>query len=97
MSSKFDADDDLGEGYLYMHLSALSPTTRKSHAERHGKLFTAQQVREFWADPTNVDGCRCSVTPVMVDDDGNPLVPSIINRTRAAYEKIRDRGYGWSK
>lgn len=32
----------------YMHLSALSPTTRKSHAERHGQLFTAQEAKDFW-------------------------------------------------
>ncbi|MEQ4618462.1 MAG: hypothetical protein ABN482_10475 [Corticimicrobacter sp.] len=97
MSSKFDTDDDLGEGYLYMHLSALSPTTRKSHAERHGKLFTAQEVREFWSDPTNVDGCKCTVTAMMVDDDGKPLVPSIVKQARDAYEKMRTRGYDWSK
>lgn len=98
---KFEGDDagarKNGLNCLFMHLSALSPTTRKSHAERHGKLFTAQEVREFWSDPANVDGCKCAVTAMMVDDDGKPLVPSIVKRTRNTYEKMKARGYDWSK
>lgn len=86
-----------GFAYRFMHLSALSPTTRKSHAERHGKLFTAQQVREFWADPQNIAGCKCSVSAIIVDDNGEPIVTAITKRTRETYEKMKKRGYDWSK
>ncbi|WP_156454416.1 hypothetical protein [Lampropedia cohaerens] len=81
----------------YMHLSALSPTTRKSHADRHGQLFTAAEVREFWSDPENIKGCKCSITEVMVDELGKPIVPSIQKRALKAYETMKKRGYEWSK
>lgn len=74
---------------LYMHLSALSPTTRKSHAERHGKLFTAAQMREFWSDPDNVEGCQCGIVVVRVDAEGKPTVPLIVERAKDAYVKWR--------
>lgn len=82
---------------LYMHLSALSPVTRRSHAVRHGQLFTADEVRAFWADPANIDGCCCSVTAVLVDDEGKPIVPGIQQRARDTYERMKARGYAWSE
>ncbi len=81
----------------YMHLSALSPTTRKSHADRHGKLFTAEQVRKFWSDPTNIEGCKCAVVAVMLGADGEPIVSASLENARATYEKMAVRGYEWSK
>jgi len=90
-------EDDLGDGYRYLHLSALSPTTRKSHAARHGKLFTPQEVKEFWSDPENIDGCKCTVVPIMVDEEGEPIVASIVDRAIEAYKKMALRGYEWSK
>lgn len=95
--STLDEDGTYGLNYLYLHLSALGPTTRKSHADRHSRLFTAQEVRDFWADTENVAGCRCSVSAVMVDEHGKPLAPSIVKRARATYEKMKKRGYDWSK
>jgi len=86
-----------GSKQLYMHLSALSPTTRKSHAERHGKLFTAKQVREFWSDPSNIEGCKCGVVVVLVDDLGKPIVPQLLDRARETYKKMAARGYEWSQ
>lgn len=90
-------EDMFGMKHLYMHLSALSPTTRKSHAERHGKLYTAQQVRDFWSDQANIEGCKCSVVAVMVDENNQPVVPAIVDRARATYKKMAARGYDWSK
>lgn len=90
-------EDDLGDEYRYLHLSALSPTTRKSHAARHGKLFTSQAVKEFWSDPANIDGCKFTIVPIMVDEEGEPIVTSIIDRALEAYKKMALRGYDWSK
>lgn len=81
----------------YMHSSSLSATTRKSHAERHGKLFTADEVRTFWSDPENVAGCRCVVLEVMLGSDNRPLIPAFAENAREAYEKMAARGYDWSK
>lgn len=86
-----------GVTQLYMQLSALSPTTRKTHADRHGKLFTAQALREFWADAANVEGCKCSIAAVLVDERGAPLVPTIIERASQTYDVMAARGYEWSK
>lgn len=81
----------------YMHFSSLSATTRKSHADRHGKLFTAEEIRAFWMDPENIAGCRCSVVAVMLNKDNQPVVPAIVENAREAYEKMAARGYDWSK
>lgn len=86
-----------GSRTLYMHFSALSYNTRKSHAERHGKLFTAQEVRDFWANPENIKGCKCGISPIIVDENGNPIAKNIQKRAQETYEKMKKRGYDWSK
>lgn len=95
--SKLADLDSLGLPSLYLHISALSPTTRKSHAARHGQLYTEQEVRDFWADPANVEGCECYVTEVQVDEKGTPFVPGIVIRARQTYEIMKTKGYNWSK
>lgn len=82
---------------LHMHLSALGPDTRKSHAERHGRLFTEKDVKEFWANPMNRRECRCTTVPIMVDEEGKPLVEAIQRRALENLESMRKRGYQWSK
>ena len=83
--------------YKLMHLSALSPTTRKSHAERHGKLYTAEEAKEFWSVPANRVGCKCSITAVLMDSNGNPVVDTIVLRAKATYEKMKAaNGHLWS-
>lgn len=78
-----DAEAIYGVKTKELHLSALSPTTRQTHAARHGKLFTREQVRDWWSRDGNSVNCKCTTTSVMVDDDGKPLVPSIIDRAKA--------------
>jgi len=81
-----------------LHLSALSSDSRKSHTERHGKLFTFDEVRQFWAIPENVAGCKCSVSAALIDEAGNPLTPTILERARATYQKMKARGNGvWTQ
>lgn len=59
---------------MFMYLSALKQTTRKSHAERHGKLFSASEVRDFWNNPENRADCACTIAPIPVDQNGEPLI-----------------------
>nr|WP_315528256.1 hypothetical protein [uncultured Achromobacter sp.] len=87
----------MGFNQKYMHLSALSPTTRKSHAARHGQLFTANEVRQFWSDKENVAGCKCTAVAVMLDKSGKPLLPIIIETAKASLAAMSARGYDWSK
>lgn len=86
-----DAADTYGLKFLQMHLSALSPTTRRSHALRHGKLFTTEQVRDWYAQDANGINCKCSQTQVLVDNEGKPLVPGTVDRARAAAAKYESQ------
>lgn len=84
------AEQDLGVRSMELWLSAMSSTTRKSHATRSGKLFSRQEVREFYSRDGNRCNCRCSTTTVLVDAEGKPLSPSIIER--AQRRKLRYAG-----
>ncbi|EGQ7677947.1 phage head morphogenesis protein [Vibrio parahaemolyticus] len=82
-----DARDRFGLKSLMMQISALSPTTRKWHAERHGQLFTSDEVREWLATDANSINCKCVFISVLVDDDGNPLNPIIQERAQKMLQK----------
>lgn len=76
------AEDDLGLDNRLLHLSALSPTTRQTHANRHGHVYTRDEVREWYTLDANAINCKCSQTAILVDKDGNPLNPSVIQTAR---------------
>lgn len=80
MAEADDASENLGITSKQMHISAFSPTTRIEHAKRHGKLFTTQEQRAWWSLSKNVCNCKCSTIEVLVDEKGEPLTPSIIER-----------------
>lgn len=92
-----DAQDLYGLRTMEMHISALSPTTRASHAARHGKLYTVEEVRDWWSRDANSINCKCSTTSVMVDENGKPVVPGIAARAMKTKEVMEDREYAWSK
>lgn len=77
------AQQDLGVQTKMMHISALSPTTRPDHRARHAHLYTPQEQREWWSVSPRSINCRCSTIEVLVDDDGKPLTPSIVERAKA--------------
>lgn len=100
--ARLDEADDAAEMYgtqaKQMHMSALSPTTRPTHARRHARLFTTDEQREWWARDGNSINCKCSTVTVLVDDDGKPLVPSIVDRARKNYEVMKTKGKGaWTE
>lgn len=81
---------DLGLNIRMMQLSALSPTTRMTHARRHGKLFTFEQAKGWMATSPNMINCKCTFVEVMVDDKGKPIVGGIVERA----EQVRvNSGY----
>lgn len=89
--ARMDESDDATEKYnlktKQMHLSALSPTTRLEHALRHGRLFTTDEQREWWASDANSINCKCSTVSVLVGADGKPLRPSVL----AGMQEQRDK------
>jgi len=79
-----DAASRLGSKIRIMHLSALSPTTRLTHAQRHGHLYDIEVERDWFAAGSNSINCKCSMTEVLVDDKGQPLSKGLVDRTQAA-------------
>lgn len=82
------AADRLGLNTGLLWLSALKPTTRSWHASRHGKVYTTEQVRDFYAENGNRYNCYCSQIPVLLNDDG-----SIFNQGLA--EKLEKERKSW--
>lgn len=88
------AQEDYGTQAKLMHISALSPTTRLSHARRHAKLFTSEETRDWYSKDANAINCKCSQVSVLVDEKGEPLVPAIVDRARKNYQVMKDKGNG---
>ena len=83
MDEDSDANERLGIRTRLLWFSALSPTTRESHAARHGNTYTQEEVREFYARDGNAIYCKCSQSSVLVDSDGNPVNPGFVEEVRA--------------
>lgn len=83
------AADRLGLNTGLLWLSALKPTTRSWHASRHGKVYTTEEVRDFYAENGNRYNCYCSQIPVLLNDDG-----SIFNEGLA--DKLKKERLGWA-
>ena len=87
------ASEELNLRTMQMHISALSPTTRLSHAQRHGKTYTIDEQREWWSRSPNSINCKCSTITVLVDEDGNILNKRILDRAQENY-KVAHAKYG---
>lgn len=70
----------LGLNTALLHLSALKPTTRTSHAFWHGKTRTVEEVREWYSLDGNRFHCYCSQIPVILNDDGEVVNKGLIER-----------------
>lgn len=70
----------LGLNTALLHLSALKPTTRTSHAFWHGKTRTVEEVREWYSRDGNRFHCYCSQIPVILDDDGKIVNAGMVER-----------------
>lgn len=90
MDETQDAASRLGVMVKVMHLSALSPTTRATHAARSGQLFTVQEERDWFAEGANAINCKCSTSEVLVDETGQPRSKGLIDRVRAASDKWQE-------
>ena len=80
-------DDDLV--IRQMHVSALTSTTRRTHAMRHGTIHTRIEQQKWWDSGANRINCYCSVTDVLVvKSTGKPVGgDSLIKRTRERGEE----------
>lgn len=74
------AAERLGLNTGLLWLSALKPTTRSWHASRHGKVYTTEEVRNFYAERGNRYNCYCSQIPVLLNDDGSIFNEGLANK-----------------
>lgn len=74
--------------HRFIQMSALSPSTRDSHAARSGELFTADDVREWMGKDDNSVGCKCSFALMPIDDAGNPRSPALVQKLISARDKF---------
>lgn len=65
------ASERLGLKTGLLWQSALKPTTRAWHGSRHGRVYTTEEVRDFYAENGNRYNCYCSQIPVLLNDDGS--------------------------
>jgi len=72
------AKDRLGLNTKILWLSALKPTTRYWHASRHGRTYTTEEVKAFYAENGNRYNCYCANIPVLVDDDGKVINEGLV-------------------
>jgi SPP1 gp7 family putative phage head morphogenesis protein len=70
MNANLLSAEQTGLRSAVMHISALLPTTRKTHAARHGNVYTVRQQTEWWNDGANRINCHCTVRPVLIDGSG---------------------------
>lgn len=56
-----------------LHLSALIPTTRETHAARHGNAYTTAQQKKWWNMSPNRINCHCSTRSVLIDAKGKVI------------------------
>lgn len=64
----------LGLNSALFWVSALLKTTRYTHAIRHSKAYSPEQVEEFYSKDGNRYRCHCGQTPCMLDDNGNVIM-----------------------
>jgi SPP1 gp7 family putative phage head morphogenesis protein len=76
------ARDDLGIRTKQLHLSAFLPTTRVTHARRHGTLHTTAEQEQWYQKDGNAINCRCSTSEILVDADGNPENPAFVAKVK---------------
>lgn len=87
-----EAETQYGIMTRQMHLSALSPTTRRKHALRHAQLYTTEEVRDWYSVDGNAINCKCTQVAVLVGADGKPLNPNVIDIAKKRLEKAQKAG-----
>ncbi|MEY0933809.1 phage minor head protein [Providencia rettgeri] len=97
MDEADEASEVLNLETRQVHISALSPTTRLNHASRHGKIFTTDEQRDWWARDGNSINCKCSTVTILTDKEGRPYNDTLLNKLKEEKEAMKERGYQWAE
>lgn len=85
--AKLDATRLLGERTglraAVLHISALSPTTRETHAARHGNAYTVADQLSWWNMGVNRINCKCTTRSVLIDRKGRVIDSELQRDIRA--------------
>lgn len=96
MAESDDAREQLGIETGLLWTSAFKPTTRPWHASRSGKVYTAAEVKAFYAQGGNRYRCYCSITECLLDEDGKPILSkkllSTMSNEKKAWQSAHDPG-----
>ncbi len=71
---------------MMLWVSALMATTRKSHAERHGQLYTQKEVQDFYSVDGNAIHCLCAQISCVVNEKGEALAKNLIAKMKKQEE-----------
>ena len=83
-----DAQNNLGIDLKLLHISALSPTTRVTHARRNGDLFTIQEVEQWYTVDGNAINCKCTQVETLVDSQGEATSTKLIAKLKEKGDKF---------
>lgn len=72
--------EELGLNTGLLHLSALKPNSRATHVDRHGKVYTVDQVQEWYDENGNRFNCYCAQVAALLNDKGEPYNKAYIER-----------------
>lgn len=73
-----EAKEVLGLNTKLLHFSALKPTTRLTHAARHGKCFDVDEVKVWYQQDGNRFNCYCKQSVIVLNDDGTSDVEPLL-------------------
>lgn len=74
--------------------SAFLATTRHWHASRSGHVYSAEEVKAFYAERGNKFSCHCSLTTVLLDDNNKPMLTKNLTDKMAEERKQWQDEYG---
>ncbi|MDR5859413.1 phage minor head protein [Halomonas eurihalina] len=78
-----------------LHSSALiAGRTRETHARRHGRVYTRQEVEDWYSRDGNGINCLCTQTSVLVDANGRPLSSRLPKKMQKRGQSFRAEAYG---
>ena len=86
-----DVYKDSEWGMLSLWFSALSATTRKSHASKMGNTYTTQEVRDFYSINGNAIFCLCSQSPVLANKKTGEILQKPLQK------RLRKKKEVWQK
>lgn len=87
MAEKADAEERFGLRMGLLWTSALLPMTRPWHASRNGRVYTEQEVKDFYSRDGNKYRCHCGITECLLDEDDRPI---LTDRARAQFKRERE-------